>query len=318
MTVKLLKDQAALTFVQNQATYIETEVDKIEYPEVQYPQLIPVDFSAPDWTKTVTYYSTDKVGKAEWFNHLARDVPKADVDRTKFETTVEMAAIGYGYTLEEISQAQAAGVALTTDRADAARQAYEEFVDETMLYGNDSKNFFGLIDYPGIAAVNAPADGAGGGGGSSLWVNKTPDQIARDFNALITGSWVDSKQVGVVDTVLLPLEDYTFLLTKRLTDQMSMTLLQWLGEVNIYTATTGRKLTIRAMRGLETAGTGDSGRMIAYRRDPKVLKAHIPMRHRWLEVMRTGPMLYEVPGIFRLGGLDVKRPTFVRYMDQIS
>lgn len=42
---------------------------------------------------------------------------------------------------------------------------------------------------------------------------------------------------------------------------------------------------------------------------------HMPMPFRFLEPWRTGPMLYEVPGIFRLGGVDIKRPKAVRYRD---
>lgn len=315
---KFLSDQAALTFLQGQATYIETEVEKIEYPEVQYPDLIPVDFSAPEWTKTVTYYSQDAVGKADWFHANARDVPRADVDRQKYETGVEMAAIGYGYNIEEISQAQEARVSLTTDKAEAAKQAYEFFVDDIALLGDSSKNFFGLIDYPGVTAVTATADGAGGGGASSQWRNKTPDQIARDVNAAITSIYVATKQIGMPNTVRIPLADYAYISTTRFDPNAQMTILEWLQRVNVYTAMTRQPLDIGPLRGLETAGVGDSGRMIVYRKDPKVLKMHIPMRHRFLDPMRTGPLIYEVPGIFRLGGLDVKRTAYMRYVDGIS
>lgn len=306
--------QAALAFVQSNATYIEGEVDKIEYPEIQYPDLIPVDFSAPEWVKSVTYYSTDRVGKADWFHHQARDVPRADVERTKFEVGVEMAAIGYGYTTEELAQAQMMGVRLTPEKADAAREAYEEFVDDVALYGNSTKSFYGLIDYPGVTATNAIADGVGA---SSEWEDKSPVQIARDVNNALTGIYVDTKQISMADTILLPVEKYTYITTTMFDPNGQMTILDWLKKTNIYTQTTGRQLTIRAVRGLETAGAAASNRMVVYKRDPKVLKMHIPMRHRFLEAMRTGPLLYEVPGIFRLGGLDVKRPKLVRYLDQI-
>ncbi len=96
-----------------------------------------------------------------------------------------------------------------------------------------------------------------------------------------------------------------------------MTTFDFFTKNNVYTAQTGRPLRIRAVRGLLTAGAGSTARMIAYRRSPNVLKAHVPMRHRFLEPMRTGPLLYEVPGIFRFGGVDVKRPTAMRYVDGI-
>jgi len=316
MTVKLIDAQAALTFLTNQAAYIEPEVEKIEYPEVQYPDLIPVDFSAPEWTKTVTYYSSDVVGKADWFHANARDVPRADVDRQRYETNVEMAAIGYGYNLEEISQAQQAGVALTSDKAEAAKQAYEFFTDDVALRGNNDKNFFGLIDYPGVTAVMAGQNGAGT---STLWRNKTPDEILLDFNDNLTAVWILSGMTGMAGDVLLPPEDYAYLVSRRTSGENNApSILNWIRENNIYTARTRQPLNIEPVRGLETAGQGGSGRMVIYRKDPKVLKMHVPMRHRFLDPMRTGPLIYEVPGIFRLGGLDVKRPVYVRYVDGIS
>ncbi len=315
MTLKLMDAQAALSFVNSQLTYIEGEVDKIEYPDIQYPDLIPVDFSAPDWVKSVTYYSSDRVGKADWFNANARDVPKVELDRNRLETAVELASIGYGWNIEEISQAQQAGVKLGADKADAAREAYEEFVDDIALYGNTDKGFYGLISYPGVTATNALADGAGA---SSLWTAKTPVQIARDINSVLTASWVTTKQIGIMDTILLPPSQFAYLVTTMFDTNGNVTIFDWLMKSNILTVTTGRKLVIRAVRGLETAGAGSSARMVAYRRDPKVLKMHIPMRHRFLDAMRSGPLMYEVPGIFRLGGLDVKRPAYIRYLDQIG
>jgi len=32
-------------------------------------------------------------------------------------------------------------------------------------------------------------------------------------------------------------------------------------------------------------------------------------------VWRDGPMLWKVPGIFRFGGVDIKRPGAFRYVD---
>ena len=58
--------------------------------------------------------------------------------------------------------------------------------------------------------------------------------------------------------------------------------------------------------------------MIAYARDPEVLKMHIPMTHKFLPVWQTGPLVFDVPGIFRLAGLEIRRPGAVRYMDGVS
>jgi hypothetical protein len=41
------------------------------------------------------------------------------------------------------------------------------------------------------------------------------------------------------------------------------------------------------------------------------------MPHRFLPVYQDGPLNWKVPGVFRTGGLDVRRPTEMRYMDNI-
>ncbi|MBP2238098.1 hypothetical protein J2Z31_004625 [Sinorhizobium kostiense] len=92
--------QVAMSFLIRQASLIEPTVYAMKYQEIQYAQLIPVDTSAPEWIQSVTYFSMDSVGQAQWFSGLAHDVPKVELTREKFETTVSMAAIGYGYTLE--------------------------------------------------------------------------------------------------------------------------------------------------------------------------------------------------------------------------
>lgn len=303
--------QQALGFVNAQTTYIERQVYETVYPDIQYPALVPIDTSAPEWIKSVTYMSTDKAGQAGWFHAAAKDLHFADVNRQKNETTVEMADIGYEYNLEEIGQALLLGIPLTSERAQAAVRAYEEFVDDAALRGKPEKNFNGLIDYPGIPTTLASIET-----GHTVWNLKSADGMLADVNAALSGMYVSTLQVELADTLLLPLEALIIMSTKRIPDT-EVTVLDFIMRKNVYTLQTGAPLMIRGVRGLETAGENGSGRMIAYRRDPQVLKMHIPMPHRFMPVFQTGPLVFAIPGIFRLGGLEVRRPQAVRYVDGI-
>lgn len=307
--------QQALGFLVSQTSYIEAEVYKIRYPDIQYPNLIPVDTSAPEYAKSITFYSSDQFGKAGWFHHMADDIPMADVSREKFETGVEMAGIGYRYTLEELAQAaMIPGMNLQPDRAAAARRAYEEFVDNVALRGDTDKGWTGLINDPNVTPIPAIADGTGA---SSHWADKTAAQIMRDVNNALTGIWSDSLMIEMADTILLPMLALTDI-SQRQVDNTTMTVLDWIKAHNVFTETTGGQLTFRAVRGLETAGVNGDGRMICYRRDPQVIKLHIPMPHRFLPVWQRGPITFDVPGIFRLAPLDIRRPGAVRYIDGIT
>jgi hypothetical protein len=305
--------QQALGFLIGQTTYIEREVIQTTYPDIQYPQLIPVDTSAPEWAQSITYFSADMTGKAGWFHGSARDIHVADVEREKSEVGVEMADIGYRYTLQELGVASLIpGTNLNADRGVAARRAYEEFIDDVALRGKSEKNFSGIIDYPGITVVDA-ANGAAVGGPTD-WSHKTADEILTDVNTILSGVWSNSLQVEMANTILLPVNAMTLIATKRIPDT-TMTVLDFLITKNVYTLQTGQPLVVRAVRGLEIAGTGGAGRMVAYRRDPSVLKMHIPMPHRFLPVWQNGPLNFAVPGIFRTGGLEIRRPGAVRYAD---
>jgi len=304
--------QQALGFLIAQTTHIESQVWEVKYPDILYPQFVPVDTSANQWAKTVTYFSVDKTGKAAWINGRSRDIPLADINRQKHETEVSMAGIGYDYSLEELNQARMLGHDLTADKAKSARRAYEEMVEDIAFVGDADKGFQGLLNNSTVSR----ADVANGVSTTPQWTTKTPDEILVDINAALSGVWIASKTVEMADTLLLPLAQYSLLATKRMASDVSTTILTWIEQNNIYTKVTGQKLMIRAMRQLTTAGNGGTARMVAYRRAPDVLKLHIPMPLQFLAPQQD-VFTFLVPGMFRLGGVDIRLPGAVRYYDAI-
>lgn len=300
--------QANLGFVESQTAYVEAGVYRARFPAIRYPGLIPVDYSAPEWIKTITYYSMNITGKADWIADRASDIPVVGTSLDRDETAIQMAGIGYDYGLEEINQAQMLGMNLEGEKAMAARLIYERTVDNIAFNGDVEKGWAGLYNSPLVTAAGAT---------TGDWATATEDQILADFNELLSGVYTATNEIAMADTVLLPSTKLQFLASKRLGDgNGTLTLLQFLQQANVYTAETGRQLTIRGARGLNTAGVGNTTRMVAYRNSPEVLKMHIPMRHRFLPVQIVG-LTYKVPGIFRLGPLDIRLPKEVRYSDGI-
>lgn len=322
MRLQLADSQQALGFLIEQTAYIESEVYRIQYPDIIYPQLIPIDTSANEWAKSITYFSLDKVGQADWFDGMATDMRIADVNRAKHEQGVEMAGIGYRYTLEELGFAMMVpGLNLTSERAESARRSYEEFMDRLVRFGSTTnplsapgnKGFTGLFNNATVTRVDAINDGTGS---SRLWSTKTADQQVRDVQGALTGVYEGSNTVEMADTLLLPIGAINTLSITRVANT-PMTALTYLAMNNLYTFTTGAPLLIRGVIGLDTAGSGGTGRMVAYRRDPRVLKLHLPMPHRFLPVWQTAPITYDVPGIFRTGSVEIRRPGAMRYVDGI-
>ena len=230
--------QVAYNFVVNQTTAIETQVVRIQYPDVQYPDLVPVDTATGnEWVKSITYYSQDMMGRADWFHHQAMDVPLAEVTREKFERGIEMAAIGYRWTIEEVASAMnTPGLNLTADKATACRRAYEEFVDGIALRGSVPKNMQGLINSSLVTATTAPADGTGS---STLWSAKTNEQVIRDINTALTGIASGTNWLYYADTILLP-PAVLVGMAGRMFQNTPITLLEWIKQYNVLTVQTGR------------------------------------------------------------------------------
>lgn len=296
--------QSNLGFVLAQTTAVETGVYKHRYPEIRYPGLIPVDYSAPEWVKSVTYFSMDVAGQAEWIADRAKDIPVVGTQLAKSETSVYMATIGYDYGIEEVNQARMLGMNLANEKAMAARLIYERTVDNIAFTGDAEKGWKGLFNSTAVTAASA---------GNGSWASATNAQILSDVNEVLTATYTATNTVAMADTLLIAATAYQFIASQPLGDT-GKTILDFVKQANAYTAETGQMLTVRGARGLETAGAGSTRRMVAYRNSPEVLKLHVPMRHQFLPVQIEG-LTYKVPGIFRLGGLDIRLPKEVRYSD---
>ena len=316
-------DAQALAFVTAQAYRVNQRVYETRYPDWDFVRLIYVDTTGPEWSPGILTYTSDMSGRANWQSGYAKDVPLADVNQDMQTKTFHLAAIGYQWNLEEVNTTMGfPGASLPDRRARSARLAYMKFMYDLTLKGSTEKGLGGLINYSGVTATNAPADGTGG---STLWVDengvgqKTPAQIVRDINIALQGIYLGTFETEMADTILLPVEAYNYIAATPFAATTMETILSFVQRTNIYTQQTGRPLTIRTVRELSTgAANSTTGRMVAYKNDAEYAKLHLPMPHRFLPVWQDGPMNFQVPGIFRTGGVELLTTAAIRYLDQIS
>lgn len=317
-------DAAALAFVQGQAYRVNQTIYETRYPDWDFGRLIFVDTTGPAWAPGIMTYMSDVSGKANWQSGYAKDIPLADVSQDMQLRTFQLAAIGYQYNIEEVNAAIQVGAPLPTRRANAARLAYQKFMFDLTLKGTTEKGFGGLINYPGVPTDVVSADGTDN---ATYWVDengvgmKTPAQIVRDINVALQGINLATFETEMADTLLLPVEALTYISSTPYSAATMETILSFIMRTNIYTLTTGQALTIRSVRELGTAGTGDAegeGRMVAYKNDQNYVKLHLPMPHQFLPVYQDGPLNWVIPGIFRTGGVELLTTVAFRYRDGIS
>lgn len=300
MTLYIPDTQAALGFVTHQRTHIETQVLKKPYPAIRYSSLIPIDTSANPYAMSVTAFTQDSVGRPKLVNGKGGDVPLANIIGNKFEQMVHMGAIGYSFSLEEIGAAQMMGRSLSTDGADAARQSYEQFVDEIAFSGDSTVGIQGLFNTTGITAIAA----------AKTFAASTPDEILAAINNVLSNITSTSKGVEMADTVIMPIALFSQIATTRINAASGETVLEQIKRANLYTVMTGQPLTIEASARLDT-------RIVFYRRDPAVVKMHIPMPLQFI-APQSVELEIKVLGMFRFAPVSIRRPGAVRYLTGVA
>ena len=329
MTQNLVNDASALAFISLQARGINTRAYATRYPEYDFARLIFVETSGNPWAPGVMTFTSSESGKARLLTAYSKDMPKAEVGQAEEMRTFKLAGIGYDYNIEEVNTALAVvGGTLTDRKAAAARRAYAKYMFNTAITGiPDLPGSTGLTNYTGVTATAAPADGTGG---VRTWVDaadvgtKTPAQIVRDINIGIVGIFADTYQTELADTVMLPLAAYAYIAQTPYSLTTQETILTFIQRTNLYTLQTGRPLNfVFPPQGvLEAAGTASgatgTGRMVVYKNDPEYVRLHLPMPHQFLPVYQDGWGHFEVPGIFRTGGVEILSTQAVRYIDGIT
>ena len=244
-------------------------------------------------------------------------MPLVAITRDQLTQYIESFWVGYDYTMAELEQARRVpNVNLLGDKTNVANRVMEETLDDILLNGRTDYGWDSLLKSTAVTAVDAAANAAGD---SKEWVKKTGLEMAKDMNDAIDGIYTATTTVLRGDTLLLPPSAYQLASRTPMSESIpNITVLRWVRENNSYTAETGQPLMIAECRGLENAGASDAGRLIAYRKDMDVLRYHIPYTFRFSAPYMSGPYRYVVPGMMRCGGLEIRQPAGVRYIDGIT
>lgn len=297
--VHMMDAQAALGFVVSQRTHIESEVLRKPMPEITYARRIPVDTSANAFAPSVTFFSQDVVGQAKFINAKGDDIPLVNIGMTKFEQGIHDAGLGYSFSLMEIGSAQQMNRILTSEGAMAAREGYEQLVDETAHVGNEVLGVEGLFNTTGITTIAAP----------KTFKNSTPLEVLSVINGALTAILSESKGIEHADTIVLPIDEWAYIVETPVSSTNSTTILEYIQKSNVYTAKTKRPLMIESDHRL-------TGKMVVYRRDPLVVKLHMPMPLTFIPPQAKGLEIVTY-GMFRFAPVNIRRPGAMRYVTGI-
>lgn len=311
----LVDAQIGRAFLTPQLHRIETMVYMRKYPSFDLTGILPVNEDGDMWDVGTVFYSMDQVGKAEFLAGGSFDVPFADVLQSQHVHGFYLAGIGYTWDTQEMQRAAKLGRSLSADKASAARKSAAAFKRSVAMTGRtpgaatSEKGWTGLINNASVPAANVAADDTGT---TTVWANKTADQISRDVWAAVNAIETQTGETHTATTVGLPTEKLRYIEQTRMTDTGSTILSYIRGNRD-----GGENINFVPIRELKGAGASGTDRMVAWDYAEEVAQFHLPNDHEFLPPFQKGSMVYEVAGIMNVGGTEVRLPKAITYRDGI-
>ncbi|MBQ1384748.1 MAG: DUF2184 domain-containing protein [Firmicutes bacterium] len=190
----------------------------------------------------------------------------------------------------------------------------DKIIDQNVYTGFTRVSSTGLINNPRIMRVSSPATGTGN---SSKWADKTADQILDDINTLIAGVWkvCDCSSDALPDHILVPVEQFGLLVTRKVSDDSERSILTYVLENNL-TNQQGGHLVISPCKWLSGAGSNYADRMVCYINSPDKICFNLTQPLKRMDT-EYAEMRIKIPYIAQFSEVRFLYPQTVRYMDGI-
>ena len=193
--------------------------------------------------------------------------------------------------------------------------SYNKTVDNRVYVGMADNEHYGLVNNPVVASISAST----GASGSTLWSNKTADEILDEVNQAMTRTWTNSEYdlKGMCNHILVDPTNYASLVTRKVSEAGNISILNYLLENNIG-KNQGIDLSIVPSRWCAGAGVGNSNRMVCYANDADMVNIAIPQP---LTKVMTTPsaekMAYFTNFMANISVVNFKYRTHALYVDGI-
>lgn len=164
----------------------------------------------------------------------------------------------------------------------------------------------GLLNQPSATLYTV----ANGFAGFTEWSTKTPDEVIADLTGIVAAQIASTFKVFTSDTMLLPISQYESIGGRSMGDGRSDTILSYFLRTNKHIK------EIDSWMYLTGAGAGSTDRMVAYKKDPRMVRHMISMEFTQLPPQLDG-MTYMVPCLAKTAGVVCPYPLSVSYGDGI-
>ena len=303
---------------------IHSDVDSafydVEYPDHEWYGIVTTDQvmrGVNPGATTYSYMKRDRHGAAAFVgNGPSNNIPMVGQSVGANEVPLACAAVGALITNEDARQYSFGFNAdLARDLGETMREACDNLVESTVIFGNADIGFLPWINYPGITVINA----AVGSGGATEWKDKAGEEMVADVNSALNYIWEVTRKVIKPLDVFLPMKQYTLLSQTAVAlggVNLAMTALEFLKKYNIMTDQTGQELRITSSRYLAGAGAGGTDRMVIMDRNRRNQCLPMPMDYNLGQPV-TVPLAVEMYAEMKFGSYHVREKYSMLYVDGI-
>ena len=201
--IGLRNDADSMWFVRQLEQELTKEYEKV-FPKYSMANgdILPFDTEVDAGAETYVYYFVEPIGMAKILNTYAdTDIPEVGVAGKP--TTGKCVAISnfMAWSTQDARTASMAKRDFVRLKKTASKQGHVQQWNTLGWVGSTAHGVFGLLTHPNITHTFAPLNG---GASSTLWENKTFEEIAADFATLINTPSNLTNDIESVDTVVVP------------------------------------------------------------------------------------------------------------------
>lgn len=246
-----------------------------------------------------------------WISPNTTTLPGVSVNGERVVLPLRLLGQEISYTSVELERSQLIGQPIDTQKFDAMNILYQMNTDEMVYVGDTDVGAKGLLN-SSLVTSGAVANGTAG---TPQWTTKTPDEILKDVNDMVTAAWQASGFAVCPDKVLLPPAQFAYISSQKVSNAGNVSILQFLEDNSIALRVNGRKLEIQPVKWLTGRGASGADRMVAYtNQEDKVRFPMVPVRR---ETPYYLGIKFNAPYIWAFGEVEFLYPETVIYRDGI-
>jgi hypothetical protein len=255
-------------------------------------------------------------GKA-WIGKATDQIGGVGVDTGKFPQPLTPWGMEIKYSILELESAAKVGRPIDDQKYEALKLKHQMDIDEMVYVGDSSLAVGGLLNN---ALVTNIANVPNGAGASPLWSLKTPAEILKDVNEGLQSAWAASGYAVMPSNILIPPGQFGSISTQVISTAGSVSILKYLLENNIVTASGKGQISIAPGKwnvGSGSGGTiGTSGtvdRMAFYSKQKQYVR--YPMTALQRTPIQYDSIYHKSTYYCRLGVVEVVYPETIAYRD---